>query len=228
MIIHLWRKDWLLLRGFVGGFLAVHLLAELLRLMVQDHPAAGEARAALDALPVLVWPLLLVVLVQQDAPAGARQDWLTRPVPRHALLAGKLLFVVLFLLLPVLLMDLAGGLLAQLTIAQAWNDTLARAAFLLFGIALPSMALGALTRSLTQAVVIGIIASAFAQIGGIVVYMATRLAAGTLHVGAMFAILSAGAVVVLALQYFRRDALWPARTVAIVTALAAGALGGVP
>ena len=84
-------KDWKLLWPVVvlnGALLAAGALL------------AGEVRQLASTLSLVAGALLIVAVVHLDAPASPRADWPTRPIAPATLLAGKLSFLVITMLVP--------------------------------------------------------------------------------------------------------------------------------
>ena len=67
---------------------------------------------------------LIAAIVHLEAIPGARQDWLTRPIPRGGLLLEKLLFVVITVEGPIFALSLAQGL----AFGFSWRSSLLAAA----------------------------------------------------------------------------------------------------
>ncbi len=171
---------------------------------------------------------LTVMVVHQEALPGDRQYWITRPISWARLLLAKLLFVVVFLNLPVFVCNLAALLVNGLSPAGYLGPLMARQAFLLCFVVLPAMALASVTRDLGQFAIaifaafgivlaIGLQSSDFlmnADWGGFAWIRATAIA--------ILAAIVCGAV--LLWQYARR------RTMTAGAILAAGviALGAAP
>jgi hypothetical protein len=61
---------------------------------------------------------LIVSAIHADAPAGIRHEWLTRPVPRLAVLAAKTVFVSVALLIPLI----AGEMIAGMRDGRPWQE----------------------------------------------------------------------------------------------------------
>jgi ABC-type transport system involved in multi-copper enzyme maturation permease subunit len=109
---------------------------------------------ALPGIALLGLAALVMAVIQQDRLPGTTQDWLTRPIPRGQLLIAKLLFVVLNGLLPILAADLAMGLAEHLGLADVVAASLTRSAVLLCLVCFPAALIGAVTRTLTEALVL--------------------------------------------------------------------------
>jgi hypothetical protein len=114
---------------------------------------SGPLELTLAMLPILLpvaWWYLIASVISQEALPGERQFWLTRPYSRSSLAAAKILFILIFVSLPLLiahcailhgqgfpvLSHAAGLLLAQLMIFALWLA--------------PSVALAVVCRTLRQ------------------------------------------------------------------------------
>src|SRR5205823_969629 len=69
-------------------------------------PVTGNHRVSFGILLALASWYLIAVAVQQERPSSQRQDWLTRPIPWTSVLSAKALFVVLFICLPILFVQM--------------------------------------------------------------------------------------------------------------------------
>jgi hypothetical protein len=169
---------------------------------------------------------LLSRAIQSEALPGDRQFWLTRPYSRTSLLLSKILVAMVFVNLPTLISDIvtlsANGFPPASYIAGlAWKQVL-----LTMMIVLPAAALAAATRGLGELILAGlglavVIVFTANFIRG---YMYGRVlhgwsAADTWIEGArLYGAVSAVAIVVIMLQYFRRST-FISRAVAIVALL---------
>ncbi|MBV8145290.1 MAG: hypothetical protein JO184_09825 [Gammaproteobacteria bacterium] len=161
MIWHIFKKDLRLVwpMAVVVG-LAQFLTAGLLSFHgqfergVSDYSQYGWLSN--DVLPVICLlgiVILAVAVVQQDRLPGATQDWLTRPIPRGQLLAAKMVFILVIGLGPVLVSDVAGGILEHLRLRDVLAASLTRTLVLYGVVCLPALLIGIVTRSLTEALV---------------------------------------------------------------------------
>jgi hypothetical protein len=64
-----------------------------------------QAENLVQILLGLAWCYIVVRLIQEEAPAGDRQFWITRPYSWKSLWAAKLLFIVTFINIPVVIAD---------------------------------------------------------------------------------------------------------------------------
>src|SRR5215472_5298384 len=100
-------------------------------------------------LPVTWWFLMLRV-VQSEALVGDRQFWITRPYEWKKLLAAKVLFVLLFINVPLLFAGIFLLARAGFSPAPYWLGLLWMQLLLVLMPLLPTMALAAVTRNLAQ------------------------------------------------------------------------------
>ena len=166
MIWHIFRKDLRLLWPMSALVAGIQLLnAGLLigggRFARSDGEMMSEfgwiSNIALPGVTLLGLAALVMAVIQQDRLPGTTQDWLTRPIPRGQLLAAKLLFVVLNGLGPILAADLAMGLVEHLGFTDVVAASLTRCAVLLCLVCLPAALIGAVTRTLTEALVLVVV-----------------------------------------------------------------------
>ena len=222
MVWHIFSKDWKLLWPLGIASAAGQLLLAALRYHA-DPFAPGEGLQAICALVtlglVVTMVLLIVLAVQQDAIPGVDQDWLVRPIRRRDLLLSKLLLVALLIHGPIfaanLLRGFAGGFPFGPNLSTALLSNCACA--LIFS--LPVMAIAALTRSVTEAI-LGTLAAFFSLLLVRLLVLAILYpftqsfdfdhvtdGTGVAWIGQLLSqlvllLVTAG---VLALQYFRRD-----------------------
>jgi hypothetical protein len=106
---------------------------------------------AIDALLPLAWWILIVRVVQSESLVGDRQFWTTRPYEWKKLLAAKILFVLLFINIPLLGAQLFFLLKAGFTAAPSLPGLLWMQLLLIQVPLLPIAALAAVTRNMAQA-----------------------------------------------------------------------------
>ncbi len=106
-ILHIFKKDVRHLRWEITLLLALvaALVASGVRgsrsLQLGPAPEGG----ILSVLTVAAWALIMVRLIHSEALAGDRQFWITRPYEWKSLLAAKVLFLLVFVTLPMMLSD---------------------------------------------------------------------------------------------------------------------------
>lgn len=102
----------------------------------------------------LVWGYLIAQVVFADAPHGDRQFWLTRPYKRSSLLAGKLLFVLAYVSVPLALAQVGIVMLSGSSMSGAWSGLLWAQVCVAGLLAGPLLALAAMSVSLSWFVVV--------------------------------------------------------------------------
>ena len=75
-------------------------------------------RSLLPIVAYVAAALLIAAVIQADAPAGTRNEWLTRPVPRPVLFAAKAMFIAGALLVPTIAGNIALGLRMGASVAE--------------------------------------------------------------------------------------------------------------
>lgn len=155
MIWHIVHKDWKLLRRMV---LAVALMNVFQRAVVSSFGPFWDPRSSLSAvtsllgtITLLADALLIVMVVQQDAVPGMRQDWLVRPIRRRDLLLSKLVFVAVFVQGPIFVVEVLQGIAAGFPLRAALGAPLSRSLWMLAAMDLPVLAFATLTSNLTHA-----------------------------------------------------------------------------
>lgn len=222
MVWHIFKKDWKLLWGFAIAVASLHWISALitfkLGLFGEDPMLEMLSRSA----PYLAFfgsMFLIAAIVHLEAIPGARQDWLTRPIPRGTLLLEKLLFVVVMVEGPIFAANLAQGLANGFS----WRSSLLSAGsyilFLFFLIILPIFSFASVTRNMTEAFILGcgctFIIGAFLTLSGYLNASAHWTLISVTHSGIgwigeifRFALVAVAAGVILAAQYFRRKTAW--------------------
>jgi hypothetical protein len=212
MAWHIFRKDWKLLWPLALVGAASQALLGVLRYQSATYHELDALAALLTLVLVIAIVLLIVLAVQQDAIPTVNQDWLVRPIKRRDLLLAKVLVVALLIHGPMVASNLAQGLAEGFSFAQTLSATLLSTLEVAFVFSLPVMAIAAMTKSVTEALV----GSLAIILGLILTYLLTTHA---LHLpppaegtGAAWvwqslshSLLLLMTVAVLILQYFRRS-----------------------
>lgn len=115
----------------------------------------------------LSWWLLISTLVHQENLPGDRQFWLTRPYEWKKLLAAKLMFLILFIFVPMLLAQCFMLSQAGFQPIASFARILLNLLFLMCILVLPIVALSTVTRNFGQL--------ALALLGGTVLIITTQL-----------------------------------------------------
>ena len=216
MIWHILKKDLKLLWIFGLAIAAVQFAIVAVHLKLGHFEEDEILSSLLFLLELTVYfgaACLIAALVHQDAIVGTRQDWLVRPIKRSDLLAAKLLFLLLFVQLPMLLADIAGGLANGFALSQSLPAALSQNLYMLIGFTLPILAFVSLTKSMTEALggafvifigVMGLEALITGLNGGSPLGPTTNTGIAWIPQTGRFLIYLLGGIVILALQYFRR------------------------
>lgn len=196
------RKDARRFWPYIAVLLAIRAAA--LYLLPKEFLGSPLLGMALVFLPPLGGLLLMVMVIQEDAPCDDDQFWLTRPHRRYHLLAAKLLFAIVFLNLPYLVSDLyffwREGLLPAALGTALWRQAILAGWFVLIPAAAASI-----TRGLMQYL--------FCALAMIVAALLLDVLAGMravwgpltwLRVQVEFFLFSGAAIAVLLWQYRRR------------------------
>lgn len=235
MIWNIVKKDLVLLRWMIAFAAATQAAYAAIVILAGLWPGRdSQFMLALFAIgQALAIALLILRALQLDAPAGVRQDWLTRPIGWPVMLAAKAVFVLLTVFLPMLVCNLAVGFTHGYGPGDAFATALGNAVLVTLEISLPLFMIGAVCSSVTQAFAVTIamvLAGIFA-----VAALPRLLDSGTIPVAfshpgqawvkslARDGVFIAGAAVVLALAYRSRLLLAARIALGIVAILAVGA-----
>jgi len=150
---HIFKKDCRLLWPLALVGAASEVLLAVLR--YQSDPSHGQEALSLVLTLCLVIAIVLVIVlaVQQDAIPGVNQDWLVRPIKRRDLLLAKLLVVALLIHGPMVVSNLAQGLAEGFSLGSTLRETLLSTFEVALVFTLPVMAVAAMTKSLTEALI---------------------------------------------------------------------------
>jgi len=110
----------------------------------------GDNVSMLSDLVVLAWCCLIALVVLAEPIPGDRQFWLTRPYDRRSLWGAKTLFVLTFIMLPMLVAQAVIVASDGLPVAANLSGLLWEQVLFAAVIALPAMALATLTKRMTQ------------------------------------------------------------------------------
>jgi hypothetical protein len=227
MILHIIKKDLRLLWPFVAGLTALNAITQWMRYgwSVLDNNAGW---VLFGPIAVVGWVLLVVVLVHQDVIPGTRRDWLTRPIKRRDLVAAKLLFVIGLLHAPLFVMMTIEVLAAGYSLADAIGGAFARSLSIFFVVSLPTLGVAAVSRNLIEAIIVAILAAVAAEPVAVLFDALTNEPCGAtcgsslawVGMVAIVVVIAVAALVVIALQYFKRGATPWARGALFVAAVA--------
>ncbi len=180
------------------------------------------------ALPLACWNLIVAAIHEEKLP-GDRQYWITRPYAWKELLAAKALFVAAFINLPLLVWHVAALTAVGIPLGEHLPALLWRQLFFSAFYILPVAALAAITRSLGQVILIGLVLGLPVARSG--TFLLAQNVEGILAT-ATAAILIAGVLAVLVVQYSRRAtklSRWLAGSAVaaiVIVSMAVGKLSG--
>jgi hypothetical protein len=133
--LHIFKKDVRYLRYDIG----ITLLATVAFCFIRNPLI----------LPVTWW-FLISRVIHAEALPGDRQFWLTRPYEWRSLLAAKILFIFIFVNLPLLVADAVIIHTAGFSIGQEWAGLLWTQVLLITAFVLPAAAFSAITSGLRE------------------------------------------------------------------------------
>jgi hypothetical protein len=139
--LHIFRKDVRYLRYDIG----ITLLAAMVFILAEMRHLS-----ALGMLLPVTWWFLIARVIHAEALPGHRQFWLTRPYEWKSLLAAKILFIFVFVNLPLLTADVViihavGFSVGREVAGLLWTQVL-----LLMAFVLPAAAFAAVTSGLAE------------------------------------------------------------------------------
>jgi ABC-type transport system involved in multi-copper enzyme maturation permease subunit len=156
-IWNIFKKDWLLMRKqalAVGCIQLAFTALQVRRTLIGDEPVIGQLSQVLLWLWLLAGVVLTITVVHQDALPSTSQDWLTRPIPRAALLTEKVLFCLLTIQSASFFSDVVQGVFCGFQFRLIVSAAIARAVVLFIAVILPAIAVGAITKSIMEATVL--------------------------------------------------------------------------
>lgn len=157
---HIFKKDASYLRWELGVLLA--LLGMFVYAQTRQQQVFSYRASIFGVLLECLWAFLCARLIQAETIPGDRQFWITRPYEWRSLVGAKLLFVLVFISIPLLIADAVilaktGFSIAANMQGLVWSVFLITAGFLL-----TCCAFATLMRSLTQWVLSAIVIAAAA------------------------------------------------------------------
>ncbi len=212
--LHIFKKDVSYLRYDIGVTLlaaAAFTFAE-----IRHVPALGLL------LPVTWW-FLVARVIHAEALPGHRQFWLTRPYEWKSLLAAKVLFILVFVNLPLLTADAVIVQAVGFSIAHELTGLLWTQVLLLMAFVLPAAAFAAITSGLAELLrvtLLLVVAIVWQMIAGWRIHWSPPWwELEWVRTYCLVAELAAAALIILLWQYARRNTL-ATRTVAAATLVA--------
>lgn len=228
MIRYIVAKDLRLVWPLAALLFVLHALVESARYWDNMVVEAGLT-GLLQPLSMIAWVVLVAAVIHQDRPIGAQQDWLTRPIkPLHVLVA-KLLVLAALLHGPLLVLNVAGLVAAGFPLREALAAGMARGLTLFVVYTLPVAALASATRSMTELLVVGIVLAVLVELLSIF-DCGTTCGTGfrwVVELGRVTTI-TAGALLVLGLQYLRRHMIASSRAALVIVTSSVVLLGSLP
>jgi hypothetical protein len=227
LVWHICKKDlrliWPLALGIALGQLALVLLQSHARPFDMGDGASFTGAIFSVGLGIGIC-LLIFMIVQSDGVAGADQDWLVRPIGRRDLLLAKISTVLTLVHAPIFIGNLITGLAEGFALGETLRATLLGSAEIALWFTFPVMAIGALTKSITEALLTGL-AILFGAL--MIAWLASSISQQpTVHTGlawvwgdARHGLLFGVSLAVLVWQYQRRNTV-AARRLFIVGVLA--------
>jgi hypothetical protein len=160
VIWHIFKKDARLLWPIAALVALLHVCAAIPQHLIDHGMRTSQLAMLAELLPGLALLGIMVVIVvamHQDPVPGMRQDWLIRPIRRRDLAAAKLLFVLLMVQLPLWVVDTGVDVADGFALPAASVAAAALNLQILCAFALPSMMLGAVTRTFVEALIVAIV-----------------------------------------------------------------------
>jgi len=117
-----------------------------------------------DWLLPIAWTFLVVRVVQGESLVGDRQFWVTRPYEWKKLLLSKFLFLLVFLNLPLLILDVVLLAIAKFSPLHYVVGLLWMQLLILLFLAIPAMALASVTATIVQTL-LGLLVIALYMVG---------------------------------------------------------------
>lgn len=230
MIWHIFKKDFRLLWPLSLAVVLVGALSAL-RTPFNGHFYGSVLEQLTFFLPDLIYlgiAIVAVTVVHQDALSESQDDWLVRPLLRRDVALAKVLFVLFTVNVPLMIVDVLLQLSLHFPLSVSVGVAASRALLLVFMVSLPALMVGAVTRSLVNAFVLGI-ALAIGFVFLLVVAVATSShsmlglfpAMGTwISFWVVGGVMVIGSTASLTLQYATRRTL-VARSIGLATVFAA-------
>jgi hypothetical protein len=208
--LHIFRKD---VRKLWPQCVVVSFLFAVYGMARRQQTGAGVSALEVPAAVIVIMCWLLIAgLVHEESPAEASPFWITRPYSRMSLLSAKLLFISVFVFVPLL----ASGVLIE--VRSGVNVPASAGALLLFDLAIstwlihPALAVGGVTISLKMFVGMAIVlfAAYYLVTGGMVRHLdvsALASAPGMVNFAGVLPMVVA-AIGAVWLQYRARRTQW--------------------
>jgi hypothetical protein len=221
MVWHIFKKDWKLLWLFVITVASLHWIATFVRFKLGLFGEDAMLEMLSEKVAYLAFfgsMFLIAAIVHLEAIPGARQDWLTRPIPRRSLLIEKLLFVVIMVEGPIFAANLFQGLANGFSWRSSLLSAISYMILLLFVLTLPIFTLASVTENMTEAFIFAcgctFIIGVFLTLADYMNASAHGTLIGVTHSGVgwigevfRFLLVALAAGTILGLQYFHRKTM---------------------
>jgi hypothetical protein len=209
--LRIFRKDIAYLWPRAAGFAALLVVLCRLDARVPEQPATWYAEPLLEASFLLACLYLTASVIHAEAPAGDCPYWVTRPVSWRSLLAAKALWLLVFLNLPVLLAQAIALAAHGVSPFDQFTVLIWRQVFLTALVVLPASALAAVTGTLLQFAMAGLVYFALCDVPKIFAGSAAHdwlgwdwLGSEWIRISATAAVSMAVAALVAGMQFARR------------------------
>ncbi len=147
--LHIFKKDFRCFRYEISLLLAVTVAFVVLQVQRRHAlPYGASASGSAEMLMVFIAVVLIGRLVLAEAIPGHQQFWITRPYRWKSLLGAKLLFIAVFVTLPILLAQLSIVMLDGFPLGASLPGLLWSQVLLFMFVALPVAAIAAVSRNL--------------------------------------------------------------------------------
>lgn len=176
MVWHIFKKDSKLMWKSAALIVSLQLAYAFIQTTSEfgkGNPVLEEFHTLLMFLWLIAGMFWVVMLVHQDPLPGTKQDWLTRPIQRLDVLLAKVFFASLVMQGSSVIGDLVQGLGDGFSFGQSLRAAILRAAVGFIAITLPALALGALTQTVAEAMILTAVLGC-----GIFVFTIMAVAAG--------------------------------------------------
>jgi hypothetical protein len=143
--LHIFKKD---VRYLYREAISLVILVLLFPALQSRYIFGFDFSLGLELLIALAASYVIACLIHAEAIPGSNQFWITRPYRWRSLLAAKVLFVLLFVNLPILLIQIIVLHAEKFPVASNWRGFLWCQVLMIVGVELPVAALAAMTRNI--------------------------------------------------------------------------------
>lgn len=161
--LHIFKKDFRCFRYEICLMLAVTTVFVVLQVRKSFGTPYGPLNSwEAEMLMVIIAAVLIGRLILAEAIPGDRQFWITRPYRWSSLLGAKLLFIAVFVNLPILLAHLSIVILDGFPLVSSLPGLVWSQVLLFAVVVAPSAALAALCRNLASYILYAVVLAAIA------------------------------------------------------------------